>query len=66
MTIPNLKPGWTATVEPTEDPTISKVSVMNTRTDGRERLYGVYLLAHYQDQNPIEVLFGACPQAFEP
>lgn len=63
MTIPNFKADWSAEIEPTDKPEIAKATVF-TNFNGRRRIYGVYDLAHYPNQNPLEVLIGACPQAF--
>lgn len=63
MTTPNFKADWSAEIEPTENPEIARATVFTT-FGGRRRVYGVYNLAHYADQNPLDVLFGACPQAF--
>lgn len=63
MTPPTFRAGWSADIEPTSDPYVAR-AVVFTQFDDRQRQYGVYFLAHYPEQNLLEVLCGACPQAF--
>lgn len=61
-----LKNGWTVDNGP-EAPSgyICLIVYRESAEDGRVREYGRYTLARLPSQDPLDVLFTACPQAFE-